>query len=151
MAGCLMRAFMSSRFFESVSGLAFLHRLVLALHVVFVEIGTCGMRLVCLMLEMTRLIGLRRLLRHRLYLEWRRMFLACPLRVWLIRCEMRPQRGASIMKKSRWITFQRLFFCGTLHLFQPAYRWHSVRKRCRHSEVCLASVLNWRGKGTAQH
>ena len=42
-------------FFESVPGLAFLHRLVLALHVVFVEIGTCGMRLVCLMLDMTGL------------------------------------------------------------------------------------------------
>jgi hypothetical protein len=42
-------------FFESVPGLAFLHRLVLALHVVFVEIGACGMRLVCLMLEMTGL------------------------------------------------------------------------------------------------
>ena len=42
-------------FFESVPGLAFLHRLVLALHVVFVEIGACGMRLVCLLLEMTGL------------------------------------------------------------------------------------------------
>ena len=35
-------------FFESTPGLAFLHRLVLALHVVFVEIGACGIRLVCL-------------------------------------------------------------------------------------------------------
>jgi transposase len=43
------------RFFESVPGLAFLHRLVLALHVVFVEIGACGIRLVCLMLEMAGL------------------------------------------------------------------------------------------------
>jgi hypothetical protein len=42
-------------FFESVPGLAFLHRLVLALHVVFVEIGACGIRLVCLALEMTGL------------------------------------------------------------------------------------------------
>jgi uncharacterized protein DUF6399 len=42
-------------FFESVSGLAFLHRLVLALHVVFVEIGACGIRLVCLFLQMTGL------------------------------------------------------------------------------------------------
>jgi Family of unknown function (DUF6399) len=42
-------------FFESVPGLAFLHRLVLALHVVFVEIGACGIRLVCLFLEMTGL------------------------------------------------------------------------------------------------
>jgi hypothetical protein len=42
-------------FFESVPGLAFLHRLVLALHVVFVEIGACGIRLVCLLLEMTGL------------------------------------------------------------------------------------------------
>ena len=42
-------------FFESVPGLAFLHRLVLALHVVFVEIGACGIRLVCLFLQMTGL------------------------------------------------------------------------------------------------
>jgi DNA-binding XRE family transcriptional regulator len=35
-------------FFHSVPGLAFLHRLVLALHLVCVEIGACGMRLVCL-------------------------------------------------------------------------------------------------------
>jgi hypothetical protein len=41
--------------FESVPGLAFLHRLVLALHVVFVEVGACGIRLVCLVLEMTGL------------------------------------------------------------------------------------------------
>ena len=33
-------------FFHSVPGLAFLHRLVIALHVVCVEIGACGMRLV---------------------------------------------------------------------------------------------------------
>jgi hypothetical protein len=42
-------------FFESVPGLAFLHRLVLALHVVFVEIGACGIRCICLFLEMTGL------------------------------------------------------------------------------------------------
>ena len=42
-------------FFESVPGLAFLHRLVLAFHVVCVEIGACGIRLVCLWLEMTGL------------------------------------------------------------------------------------------------
>jgi hypothetical protein len=42
-------------FFRSVSGLAFLHRLVIALHVVCVEIGTCGLRLVCLILELTGL------------------------------------------------------------------------------------------------
>jgi hypothetical protein len=41
--------------FHSVPGLAFLHRLVLALHVVFVEIGACGIRLVCLVLELTGL------------------------------------------------------------------------------------------------
>jgi hypothetical protein len=35
-------------FFESVPGLAFLHRLVLAFHVVCIEIGAWGMRLVCL-------------------------------------------------------------------------------------------------------
>src|SRR5262245_18736493 len=42
-------------FFRSVSGLAFLHRLVIALHVVCVEIGACGIRLVCLILELTGL------------------------------------------------------------------------------------------------
>jgi len=42
-------------FFHSVPGLAFLHRLVLALHVVFVEIGACGIRLICLVLELTGL------------------------------------------------------------------------------------------------
>jgi Psq-like protein len=35
-------------FFESVPGLAFRHRLVLACHVVCVEIGAGGIRLVCL-------------------------------------------------------------------------------------------------------
>ena len=42
-------------FFHSVPGLAFLHRLVLALHVVFVEVGACGIRLVCLLLRITGL------------------------------------------------------------------------------------------------
>ena len=42
-------------FFESVPGLAFLHRLTLALHVVFVEVGACGLRLVCLFLPLTGL------------------------------------------------------------------------------------------------
>jgi hypothetical protein len=42
-------------FFHRVPGLAFLHRLVRALHVVCVEIGACGIRLVCLVLELTRL------------------------------------------------------------------------------------------------
>src|SRR5215471_18504966 len=42
-------------FFHSVAGLAFLHRLVIALHVVCVEIGACGIRLVCLVLELTGL------------------------------------------------------------------------------------------------
>ena len=42
-------------FFESGPGLAFLHRLVMALHVVFVEIGACGIRLICRFLELTAL------------------------------------------------------------------------------------------------
>ena len=42
-------------FFQSVPGLAFLHRLVIALHVVCVEIGACGIRLVCLLLKLTGL------------------------------------------------------------------------------------------------
>ena len=44
-------------FFDSGPGLAYLHRLVMALHVVFVEIGACGIRLVCLFLDM---MGLNR-------------------------------------------------------------------------------------------
>ncbi len=36
-------------FFERVPGLAFLHRLVLAFHVVCVDIGAWGIRLVCLL------------------------------------------------------------------------------------------------------
>jgi hypothetical protein len=47
----------SVELFESVPGLALLHSLVLALHVVFVEIGVCGILCVCLFLEMT---GLKR-------------------------------------------------------------------------------------------
>ena len=39
-------------FFHSSAGLAFLHRLVLALHVVCVEVGACGIRLVCLSLKL---------------------------------------------------------------------------------------------------
>jgi uncharacterized protein DUF6399 len=42
-------------FFHSVAGLAFLHRLVLALHLVYVEVGACGIRLVCLFLKLTGL------------------------------------------------------------------------------------------------
>lgn len=42
-------------FFQSPPGLAFLHRLVITLHVVCVEIGACGIRLVCLLLELTGL------------------------------------------------------------------------------------------------
>ena len=42
-------------FFHSVPGLAFLHRLILALHLVCVEIGACGIRLVCLVLTLTGL------------------------------------------------------------------------------------------------
>lgn len=39
-------------FFHSPPGLAFLHRLVLALQVGCVELGACGIRLVCLVLEL---------------------------------------------------------------------------------------------------
>jgi hypothetical protein len=42
-------------FFQSGPGLAFLHRLVIAFHMVCVEIGACGIRLVCLFLQMTGL------------------------------------------------------------------------------------------------
>jgi hypothetical protein len=44
-----------AQFFQSGPGLAFLHRLVLALHLVCVEVGACGIRLVCLLLNLTRL------------------------------------------------------------------------------------------------
>src|SRR2546429_7486551 len=42
-------------FFRSVAGLAFLHRLVVALHLVYTAVGACGMRLVCLFLRITGL------------------------------------------------------------------------------------------------
>jgi hypothetical protein len=40
-------------FFQSGPGLAFLHRIVLAFHLVCVELGACGIRLVCLFLNLT--------------------------------------------------------------------------------------------------
>ena len=42
-------------FFQSSPGLAFLHRLVLGIHLVCTEIGACGIRLVCLLLQLTGL------------------------------------------------------------------------------------------------
>ena len=39
-------------FFHSGPGLAFLHRLVLAIHLVCTAVGACGMRLVCLLLKL---------------------------------------------------------------------------------------------------
>jgi hypothetical protein len=42
-------------FFHSSPGLAFLHRLVLGIHLVCTEIGACGIRLVCLLLKLTGL------------------------------------------------------------------------------------------------
>jgi hypothetical protein len=42
-------------FFHSAPGLAFLHRLVLGLHLVCTEVGACGIRLVCLLLQLTGL------------------------------------------------------------------------------------------------
>jgi hypothetical protein len=44
-----------AQFFQSGPGLAFLHRLVLALHLVGAEVGACGIRLVCLLLNLTSL------------------------------------------------------------------------------------------------
>jgi hypothetical protein len=44
-----------ARFFQSGPGLAFVHRLVLACHLVCVEVGACGIRLVCLFLNLTGL------------------------------------------------------------------------------------------------
>ena len=42
-------------FFHSAPGLAFLHRLVLGIHLVCTEVGACGVRLVCLLLKLTGL------------------------------------------------------------------------------------------------
>src|SRR6516165_10258890 len=44
-----------AQFFQSGPGLAFLHRLVIAFHLVCVEVGACGIRLVCLFLNLTGL------------------------------------------------------------------------------------------------
>jgi len=42
-------------FFESPVGLAFLHRLVVAAHLIFTQVGPCGIRLVCQFLELSKL------------------------------------------------------------------------------------------------
>ena len=42
-------------FFESPVGLAFLHRLVIAAHLAFTQVGPCGIRLVCQFLELSAL------------------------------------------------------------------------------------------------
>jgi hypothetical protein len=42
-------------FFQNGPGLAFFHRLVMACHLVYVEVGACGIRLVCLFLHLTGL------------------------------------------------------------------------------------------------
>src|SRR5205807_5267459 len=42
-------------FFQSGPGMAFLHRLVVAFHMVCVEVGACGIRLVCLFFNLTGL------------------------------------------------------------------------------------------------
>ena len=42
-------------FFQSGPCLAFLHRLVVAFHLACVEVGACGMRIVCLVLNLTGL------------------------------------------------------------------------------------------------
>ena len=44
-----------AEFFQKGPGLAFLHRIVIAVHLVCVEVGACGMRLVCLLLNLTGL------------------------------------------------------------------------------------------------
>src|SRR5215467_8354772 len=42
-------------FFHSLPGFAFLHRLVVGIHVVCTAVGACGIRLVCLLLQLTGL------------------------------------------------------------------------------------------------
>ena len=44
-----------AEFLQSGPGLAFLHRIVIAFHLVCVEVGACGIRLVCLFLNLTGL------------------------------------------------------------------------------------------------
>jgi Family of unknown function (DUF6399) len=44
-----------AEFFQSSPGLAFLHRIVIACHLVCVAVGACGMRWVCLFLHLTGL------------------------------------------------------------------------------------------------
>src|SRR5215475_6361397 len=44
-----------AEFFQSGPGLAFLHRIVIAFHLVCVEVGACRIRLVCLFLTLTGL------------------------------------------------------------------------------------------------
>jgi hypothetical protein len=44
-----------AEFFQSGPGLAFLHRLVIAFHLACVEVGACGIRIVCLFLNLTEL------------------------------------------------------------------------------------------------
>jgi len=44
-----------AEFFQKGPGLAFLHRIVIAVHLVCVAVGACGMRLVCLLLNLTGL------------------------------------------------------------------------------------------------
>ena len=42
-------------FFHSAPGLAFLHRLILGIHLVCTEVSACGIRLVCLLVQLTGL------------------------------------------------------------------------------------------------
>jgi hypothetical protein len=42
-------------FFETPVGLAFLHRLVVATHLVFTQVGPCGIRLICQFMELSKL------------------------------------------------------------------------------------------------
>ena len=42
-------------FFHSAPGLAFLHRLVVAIHLVCTAVGACGIRLVCLLINLSGL------------------------------------------------------------------------------------------------
>src|SRR5215510_919318 len=44
-----------AEFFQSGPGLAFLHRLVIACHLICVAVGACGIRLACLLLHLTGL------------------------------------------------------------------------------------------------
>lgn len=82
-------------FLRSVSGLAFLPRLGIALPVVCVEIGTCGIRLGCLILALTglkRFVGASYGTQQQVNRRVEEAIVAYRARVWRMRCLSKPSR-----------------------------------------------------------